>query len=257
MEDLLTTRQLQEILQIDRVTIYRMLEDGRLRGFKVGGQWRFSQHDIEAWLQSQRQSKSSSDTESGQDTPPATLSSPLPLTCVQAIQGIFAEACEVAAITLSIDGTPLTEVSCPCKFCQLILSTPEGRCQCLDSWQSFVNRQDGSTQPHRCHAGLKYISEPIKVGEQRVAFILGGQFVTEPFPSDEQRANIKVLAHSCGIDPSDLNEAAELVSVRPPEGVTRISRLVKRTGDTLAEIGHERSLLLKRLQRIAEMTAVN
>jgi excisionase family DNA binding protein len=40
MEDLLATRQPQDILQIDRVTIYRMLEDGRLRGVKVGGKWR-------------------------------------------------------------------------------------------------------------------------------------------------------------------------------------------------------------------------
>lgn len=257
MEDLLTTRQLQEILQIDRVTIYRMLEDGRLRGFKVGGQWRFSRHDIEAWLQSHRQSKSLSDAEPGQDTSAATLSDPLPLACIQAIQGIFAEACEVAAITLSTDGTPLTEMSCPCKFCQLILSTPEARRQCLDSWQSFVKRQDSSTQTYRCHAGLQYISEAIKVSEQPAAFILAGQFVTEPFPSDEQRANIKELAYSCGIDPSDLNETAGQVSVRTPEGVARISRLVKRTADTFAEIGRERSLLLKRLQQIAEMTVLD
>ena len=52
--DLLTTRQLQELLQVDRVTIYRMLSDGRLTGFKVGGQWRFSRHEIEKWLQEQR-----------------------------------------------------------------------------------------------------------------------------------------------------------------------------------------------------------
>jgi len=257
MEDLLTTRQLQEILQIDRVTIYRMLEDGRLHGFKVGGQWRFPRHDIETWLQIQRQNRSLSDAGPGQDPPPATLSDPLPLACIQAIQGIFAEACEVAAITFSTAGTPLTEVSCPCKFCQLILSTPEGRRQCLDSWQSFAKRQDSSTQTYRCYAGLQYISEAIKVSEHPTAFILAGQFVTEPFPSDEQCANIKELAYSCGIDPSDLNEAAGQVSVRTPESVARISRLVKRTGDTLAEIGHERSRLLKRLQRIAEMTVLD
>ena len=54
MEQLLTVRQLQELLRVDRVTIYRMLEAGALPGFKVGGQWRFSQGEIEAWLNSQR-----------------------------------------------------------------------------------------------------------------------------------------------------------------------------------------------------------
>ena len=43
MNDLLTTRQIEEILKVDRITIYRMLGDGRLRGFKVGGQWRKSE----------------------------------------------------------------------------------------------------------------------------------------------------------------------------------------------------------------------
>jgi hypothetical protein len=31
---LLATRQLQELLQVDRITICRMLDDGRLEGFK-------------------------------------------------------------------------------------------------------------------------------------------------------------------------------------------------------------------------------
>ena len=50
MDALLTVRHLQDLLQVDRITIYRMLDDGRLRGFKVGGQWRFSRQAIEGWL---------------------------------------------------------------------------------------------------------------------------------------------------------------------------------------------------------------
>ncbi|MCA9947998.1 MAG: helix-turn-helix domain-containing protein, partial [Anaerolineales bacterium] len=38
MEDLLTTRQVQELLQVDRTTVYRMRKDGRLTGVKVGQQ---------------------------------------------------------------------------------------------------------------------------------------------------------------------------------------------------------------------------
>ena len=34
MTDLLTTRQVQDILKVDRITIYRMLQDGRLKGVK-------------------------------------------------------------------------------------------------------------------------------------------------------------------------------------------------------------------------------
>jgi excisionase family DNA binding protein len=51
VEDLLTARQLQDLLKVDRITIYRMLGDGRLTGFKVGGQCRFSWWQIETWFQ--------------------------------------------------------------------------------------------------------------------------------------------------------------------------------------------------------------
>ena len=39
-DKLLTTRELEELLQLDRVTIYRMVKDGELPALRVGGQWR-------------------------------------------------------------------------------------------------------------------------------------------------------------------------------------------------------------------------
>ena len=47
MDNLLTTRQVQDRLKVDRITIYRMLQDGRLRGVKIGQQWRFPEKEIE------------------------------------------------------------------------------------------------------------------------------------------------------------------------------------------------------------------
>ena len=50
MEELLTTKQVLDILQVDRTTIYRMLKDGRLSGVKVGQQWRFPRSEVEDLL---------------------------------------------------------------------------------------------------------------------------------------------------------------------------------------------------------------
>ncbi len=50
MNDLLTSRQVQEILKVDRITIYRMLNDGRFKGVKIGQQWRFHLSDVERML---------------------------------------------------------------------------------------------------------------------------------------------------------------------------------------------------------------
>ena len=47
MDELITTKQVQDLLQVDRITIYRMLKDGRLKGVKVGKQWRFQTQEIE------------------------------------------------------------------------------------------------------------------------------------------------------------------------------------------------------------------
>ena len=50
MTDLLTTGQVQTLLKVDRTTIYRMVENGRLPGIRVGKQWRFDRAEIERWL---------------------------------------------------------------------------------------------------------------------------------------------------------------------------------------------------------------
>ena len=44
--DMLTAREVQDLLQVDRSTIYRMAEDGRLPAVKVGKQWRFPPEEI-------------------------------------------------------------------------------------------------------------------------------------------------------------------------------------------------------------------
>jgi excisionase family DNA binding protein len=47
MSDLLTTNQVQDLLHVDRTTIYRLVESGRLPAIRVGKQWRFSRPEIE------------------------------------------------------------------------------------------------------------------------------------------------------------------------------------------------------------------
>lgn len=96
MDDLLTTKQLQHLLQVDRITIYRMLNPGRLRGYKLGGQWRFSPREIEAWLEELRVGLELADGSSPVGDDAISTSHILPLSCVQAIQDVYAQALNVA-----------------------------------------------------------------------------------------------------------------------------------------------------------------
>ena len=50
MTSMLTTRDLQELMNVDRSTIYRMAESGKLPAIKVGRQWRFHKSILDEWF---------------------------------------------------------------------------------------------------------------------------------------------------------------------------------------------------------------
>jgi len=49
-EQLLTLEQVAEYLNVDKFTVYRLLNDKQLPAFKVGNQWRFKRKLLENWL---------------------------------------------------------------------------------------------------------------------------------------------------------------------------------------------------------------
>jgi excisionase family DNA binding protein len=48
-DDIFTIKELSEHLRVHPTTIYRLLRQGRLPGFRVGSNWRFNRSAIEAW----------------------------------------------------------------------------------------------------------------------------------------------------------------------------------------------------------------
>jgi excisionase family DNA binding protein len=227
MSDLLTTNQLLELLQVDRTTVYRMLSEGRVPGFKVGGQWRFSRQEIEAWLKEQSRPVPPPD-----ETPSIKLSvNILPLDYTQPIQDIFAEALNVGAIMTRLDGEPITEISNCSPFCQLILSSPRGRKRCVDSWRSLAGQTDHKPRLHTCHAGLLYA--PDGWGRE---------------------ATITDLVADCDLDANALRAAADQVYVVSPHDHLRLIRLLQKLADTLSEIGCQQLNLLNKLRSIAKIS---
>ncbi|MGA7931675.1 MAG: helix-turn-helix domain-containing protein [Candidatus Sulfotelmatobacter sp.] len=54
---ILNISELSKYLRIHRTTIYRMLGEGRLPGFRIGSDWRFSVEAIEQWQRDRSQKK--------------------------------------------------------------------------------------------------------------------------------------------------------------------------------------------------------
>jgi excisionase family DNA binding protein len=52
-DDIFTIRELSEHLRVHPTTIYRLLRQGRLPGFRVGSNWRFNRVAIEKWEHTQ------------------------------------------------------------------------------------------------------------------------------------------------------------------------------------------------------------
>lgn len=47
---LLTVREVMDILRIHRTKVYELIEDGTLKGCKVGGNWRVRRDSLEALI---------------------------------------------------------------------------------------------------------------------------------------------------------------------------------------------------------------
>lgn len=53
MTDILTIREVAEYLKLNEKTTYRLVGEGKIPGFKVGGAWRFRQSEIQRWIEMQ------------------------------------------------------------------------------------------------------------------------------------------------------------------------------------------------------------
>ena len=53
-EEILTPIELAKYLRVRRNTIYRLLRENKIPGFRVGSEWRFSSRQIDRWIISQQ-----------------------------------------------------------------------------------------------------------------------------------------------------------------------------------------------------------
>lgn len=238
---------------MDRITIYRMLSAGRLQGFKVGGQWRFSRQSIEHWLQEQRVSGSVPKT-----PVPCTRSGPagemLSLPCLRAIQDLFAEALGVATVISGADGSPLAPVAHSCRFCTLMLDRKAGRERCAASWRAATQNPGGIPQPVTCHAGLAYVWGRIEVQGRFLAAVHAGQFLAEEPDTGEWLVRLQRISAGTGVSLRALQQALTDVPVLDERRLEQIPRLLHRIALTFSELGEDRLDLLGRLERIAELS---
>jgi excisionase family DNA binding protein len=247
MDDFLNTRQVEDLLRVDRVTIYHMLQDGRLKGNKIGSQWRFQRADIERLLRGEK------------PEPPilrAAENFPTPAACLVAIQHLFSEVSHLSTMLLSMDGELITPISGPNPVCQLILSSPSGWDACLESWRGFTEQSKEGIKRFTCHAGFNYLGKLVTVrGIQKALFVIG-PFYWQPPEPDEETLRIRRLSDYHQLSYQDLVEAVQTVSIIPTAQHAQLESWLTAVVEAVQSIYQERSVYVERLQQIASLTQV-
>ena len=256
MTDMLTSKEMQSILHIDRSTIYRMAEAGRLPAIKVGKQWRFPKDQVDTWLQSQGMAANSETIiPAAVSAPTANSAAPVspqtdfaelfPLECVQQIQDGFADALGVMVVITDIDGRPVTDVSNPCGLFTAISQNPNALDKCLEQWRNLAHIIDLEPKFSASHLGLLCARAMVRVGTQLKGMVFVGGIAPENWPPSPE--GIDVIADEFGVDGSEILGHLNEVFYVDEAGQQHILGFVQRIANIVAHIINERNELMSQL----------
>lgn len=258
MTDLLTTKQVQALLKVDRTTIYRMVENGQLPAVRVGKQWRFGREQVETWLRNGRPGGAASSNVSEREhrPQPATfnlqtrsahaaregtdLRELLAMPCTQLIQDAFADILGVMIVITDMHGQPVTRVSNPSGFFSALTSdSPRAISQCVVAWQQFANQPALEPKWALNEMGLLCTRGWIRVGSELKGMVVLGGLAPEGWPPRDEQ--VAALARQFGAEPSGVIARVATVHRLDAAGQDKALRSVQRFADLLAHMIEERT----------------
>jgi excisionase family DNA binding protein len=175
-QSLLTARQVQAMFGVDRSTVYRMAEDGRLPALKIGRQWRFRPEQIERLL------VSNPGTATVKDAPAAPVALPA---SAAAVVGIAADLLGVMMVAADMQGQPLTGVANPSPWFAARADDPASITECVAEWKALADEPDFEPQFHTGQLGFQCARAYIRSGTSLVGMVLAGGVAPPGNDSDE------------------------------------------------------------------------
>jgi excisionase family DNA binding protein len=160
---LLTARQVQGMLGVDRSTVYRMAEDGRLPALKVGRQWRFPPEQIDRLLVICPRTEGSDD-----------LAAALPAATAASVIAVAADLLGVMMVVTDMAGRPLTSVANPCPCFTARADDPASIDACVAEWKLLADELDFEPQFHTGLLGFQCARAYIRSGTSLVGMVLAG-----------------------------------------------------------------------------------
>jgi excisionase family DNA binding protein len=160
---LLTARQVQGMLGVDRSTVYRMAEDGRLPALKVGRQWRFPPEQISRLLVISPRTAGPIDHSGALSAGPAA-----------SVIAVAADLLGVMMVVTDMAGRPLTSVANPCRWFAARADDSASIAACVAEWKLLADELEFEPQFRTGLLGFECARAYIRSGTSLVGMVLAG-----------------------------------------------------------------------------------
>lgn len=166
----------------------------------------------------------------------------LDLNKLQEIQDSFSNATGLAAIAVDNKGEYLTEGSNFTDFCmKYTRGSEEGNRRCIKC-------DNECTGVYFCHAGLMDFSIDIKIGDEKVGKIIGGQIL----PKQPDEDSFRKVAEEIGVDPDAYVSALKKVPISDEKTINAAANLLGDVVNMLVNLEYSRNASSGRLGRLQE-----
>ena len=260
MSIFLTPQDVQELLQVDRSTVYRMAEDGRLPGIKVGRQWRFNADQLVAQLGLPSAPfatpASLIEPEVCADVAPSpALAEIFPPDVAQSIADLLGELFGVMAVVTDMNGQPLSSVANPCGFYSALADQPGVKDSCLAEWRFYAAQPRITPHFVPSHLGFLCARTFVWVDRRPVGMLLVGGVRPSVWPPDPEET--RQVAEALGLPAELLDNAIDDTFDVDVEAQRWILRMLPQLGDLISELAVTRHQALTRLDEIASLAGAH
>jgi len=231
---LLTTRDVAALMRVDKSTVYRMAEDGRLPAVKVGRQWRFPEDRLLEWLGSGRSPAAGMTGAAGEQhvliTPEAG----------RALSDLLGDLLGVMVVLTDMAGRPLAEAGNPCGLFTVAHRYPGVLERCISGWREMADEPDLEPRWRDTPLGFLCARTLVRVGDRLQGMILVGGIAPARWPPAPEE--VRRLAAALGVPVEAIAPHLEQVHRLDPEQQERVLRMLPRLGALMSRLAEAADL---------------
>lgn len=241
MTTYLTAKDLQDLIRVDKSTIYRMAEDGRLPAVKVGRQWRFPEREVMGWL--------GADTGSVPMHVEHNLRELVSTEVAASVADLTAAALGVTVVITDMDGEPLAPVANPCGLFDAVAADPAVLPRCIATWRKYGSVPDLIPRFGRSEFGFLCARAFVRRDSRLLGMVIAGGVAPDAWPpAAEELARI---ATTLGVAESVIGDHAEEVFHLSHADQARLLGLLPRAALLVSQIAEEAGAMAGTLTAIA------